>query len=306
LPEYAKIRGSKRQLWIGAFVLFGLSASANLASPLYPHFQHALGMSDPMMTALYATYVLSCLPSLLLFGSAADAFGRKPVLVVSVVLVALGTALFGLTGLGMIGLFMGRVLVGVGLGLGTGAGIALMVEASPARRVWLGSTLATMAFVLGAGAGPILAGSIAQYAEFPLVTPFLVMAGVLTVSTVLVAIMPLHRPFTRQRWRPTWPAVPGPMRVSFNIAAITGFIGWAALGLFLALLPSMAAEILPNSRSVGVRAHRRRRARRVDGQPSAGPEVPAPRRPDDRADAHGSRRRTAAELESARARGQPQ
>lgn len=247
MPEYAKIRGSRRQLWIGAIVLFGLSAAANLASPLYPLFQQSLGMSDPTMTALYATYVLSCLPSLLLFGSAADAFGRKPVLVVAIVLVILGTTLFGLASGEVIGLFLGRMLIGIGLGLGTGAGIALMVEASPVRRVWLGSTLATMAFVLGTGAGPILSGAIAQYAEAPLITPFVVMAAFLTVSAVLAAVMPLHRPFTRQRWRPTWPAVPGPMRVSFNIAAITGFIGWAALGLFLALLPSMAAEILPTS-----------------------------------------------------------
>ncbi len=37
------------------------------------------------------------------------------------------------------------------------------------------------------------------------------------------------------------------MRTSFNIAALTGFIGWTALGLFLALLPSMAQSIIPNS-----------------------------------------------------------
>src|SRR5699024_3596914 len=43
------------------------------------------------------------------------------------------------------------------------------------------------------------------------------------------------------------PSVPGPMRTSFNIAALTGFVGWTALGLFLALLPSMAQSVLPKS-----------------------------------------------------------
>ncbi|WP_231939431.1 hypothetical protein [Brevibacterium siliguriense] len=37
------------------------------------------------------------------------------------------------------------------------------------------------------------------------------------------------------------------MRTSFNIATLTGFIGWTALGLYLALLPSMAQPIIPNS-----------------------------------------------------------
>src|SRR5699024_7900234 len=96
MPEYARIRGSRRQLWFGGLVLLVLSAAANMASPLYPLLQETYGMSETTMTGLYATYVLSCLPSLLLFGSAADAFGRKPVLLAAIGLVVLGTAGFGL------------------------------------------------------------------------------------------------------------------------------------------------------------------------------------------------------------------
>lgn len=250
MPEYARIIGSKRQLWIGAAVLFTLSAAANLASPLYPLFQESLSMTDQTMTALYAAYVLSCLPSLLMFGSAADAFGRKPVLLAAIGCVSVGTGLFAFGTVGVAGLFAGRILLGIGLGLGTGAGIALMVEASPARRPWMGSTLATMSFVLGAGAGPILAGAITEASAArgaghgSLTAPFVVMLGMLIVTAVLVFILRLHRPLTRQRWRPTWPAVPGPMRASFNIAAITGLLGWASLGLFLALLPSMSESVI--------------------------------------------------------------
>ncbi len=247
LAENARIRGTRRQLWFGALVLLILSAAANMASPLYPLLQEAHGMSESMMTSLYATYVFSCLPSLLLFGSAADAFGRKPVLLAAIALVGFGTAVFGIETAGIAGLFIGRALVGIGLGLGTGAGIALMVEASPARRVWLGSTLATISFVLGSGLGPILAGVVSSLSTAPLALPFLVMVFLIVIVMVLIAMMPLQRPITRQRWRPTWPSVPGAMRTSFNIAALTGFIGWTALGLFLALLPSMAQSIIPSS-----------------------------------------------------------
>ena len=253
MPEYARIRGSRRQLWVGAAVLFTLSAAANLASPLYPLYQQVYSMTDPTMTALYASYVISCLPSLLLFGSAADAFGRKPVLLASIGLVSVGTAMFAFDTIGVSGLFVGRILTGIGLGLGTGAGIALMVEASPARRAWLGSTMATMSFVLGTGAGPIIAGALTQTATSVgpaagvLALPFFAMLGLLLVTAVLVLVLRFHRPITRQRWRPTWPSVPGPMRSSFNIAAVTGLLGWAALGLFLALLPSMTESAISES-----------------------------------------------------------
>ena len=246
MPEYARIRGSRRQLWIGAAVLFTLSAAANLASPLYPLYQQTYSMADSTMTALYASYVISCLPSLLLFGSAADAFGRKPVLSAAIGLVSVGTAMFAFDTVGVSGLFAGRVLTGIGLGLGTGAGIALMVEASPARRPWLGSTVATMSFVLGTGAGPILAGGLTEATE-SLTVPFFAMLGLLLCTAALVLVLRIHKPITRQRWRPTWPSVPGPMRSSFNIAAVTGLLGWAALGLFLALLPSMTESAIPQS-----------------------------------------------------------
>jgi len=241
------VEGSRHQLWVGAAVLFTLSAAANLASPVYPVYQQIYSMSDWTMTALYAAYIVSCLPSLLLFGSAADALGRRPVLLAAIGCVGLGTAMFAVDAVGTLGLFAGRVLLGVGLGLGTGAGIALMVEASPLRRPWLGSTSATVSFVLGAGAGPILAGALAQSAGAVLTVPSLVMLGLLGVNAAIVLALRMHRPADRRRWRPTRPSVPAQMRLSFSIAAVTGFLGWAALGIFLALLPSMAESAIPGS-----------------------------------------------------------
>lgn len=243
----AKFHGSPHQLWVGAIVLFTLSAAVNLASPLYPLYQQSYAMSDWTMTALYAAYIASALPSLLIFGSAADALGRKPVLLTAIGVVGLGTLMFTLDSAGILSLFAGRVLMGIGLGLGTGAGIALMVEASPVRRPWLGSTTATFSFVLGAGAGPIIAGALAEITSGVLTVPFSAMLGLLAVSAALVSVLRMHKPLTRQRWRPTRPSVPSGMRVNFNIAAITGFLGWAALGLFLALLPSMAESAIPDS-----------------------------------------------------------
>src|SRR5699024_9130115 len=129
----AGAKGSAHQLWVGAAVLFTLSAAADMASPLYPMYQQHDAISAWTMTALDAAYVASCVPALVLFGSAADALGRKPVLLAAIGCAGVGTLLFAISSIGIFGLFAGRILLAIGLGLGTGAGIALMVEASPNR-----------------------------------------------------------------------------------------------------------------------------------------------------------------------------
>lgn len=232
------------QLWVGALVLASLSAAANMASPLYPTYQQAYDMSEMTMTALYATFAASALPALLLFGSAADALGKRPVLLGGLVCAAAGTGLFAADIAGVPGLFLARVLLGIGLGLGTGAGIALLVEASPLSRPSLGSTLATVAFVAGTGAGPGMAGVVAEFSGATTTAPFVIMLGVLGLATAAVGLLRVQRPQLRQRWRPTWPAVPAATRSSFSIAAVSGFLGWSAVGVFLALLPSVAESVL--------------------------------------------------------------
>ncbi|MGO1948121.1 MAG: MFS transporter [Mycobacteriaceae bacterium] len=236
--------GTARQLWTGALVLAVLSAAANMASPLYPAFQNLHGMSDTTMTMLYATFALTSVASLLVFGSAADSLGRRPVLIAGIIVTALGTAFFAVDLGGTPGLFLGRVLLGVGLGLGTGAGMALTVEAAPLSRPWLGSTLGTVAFVAGTGAGPGMAGVVSAAMGGSLMVPFLIMLVLLAGSAAAVLALPRHRPVIRQRWRPAWPTVPTPMRATFAVAAATGFLGWCAVGVFLALLPSTAEQVL--------------------------------------------------------------
>jgi MFS family permease len=239
----AATKGSPRQMWTGALVLAVLSAAANMASPLYPAFQDLHRMSDTTMTLLYATFAVTSIAALLVFGSAADSLGRRPVLVAGLIVTALGTALFATEASGTPALFLGRVLLGIGLGLGTGAGMALIVEASPVDRPEFGSTLATVAFVAGTGGGPGLAGVISAWTG-SITVPFTLMVVMLLICTAGVLFLPGHRPVVRQRWHPTWPTIPAPMRNSFTVAAGSGFFGWCAVGVFLALLPSTAEEVL--------------------------------------------------------------
>ncbi|AYY13808.1 MFS transporter [Actinobacteria bacterium YIM 96077] len=238
-----RVRSTAREMWIAAGVLATLSAAANMASPLYPTYQQALGISDLAVTLLYATYALASVPSLLLFGPAADAFGRKPVLALGVTCAAIGTLPFAVAE-HVAWLFAGRLLLGVALGLATGAGVAMMIEREPSGNRARGSLLATLSFIGGTGAGPLLTGVLAQYAPAPTVLPFVVMLAVLLAVGVSLAWVPGGVLVRGQRWRPTRPSVPHHLRTTFVVAGTTGFLGWAVVGIFLALLPSVAESVL--------------------------------------------------------------
>lgn len=230
-------------MWIAAGVLATLSAAANMASPLYPTYQQSLGISELTVTLLYATYALTSVPSILLFGPAADAFGRKPVMVLGVACAAAGTLLFAVAH-HVTWLFAGRILLGAALGLATGAGVATMIEREPSGNRVRGSLLATLSFVGGTGAGPLLTGVLAQYAPAPTVLPFLAMLAILLTVGASLTWLPGGVLVRGQRWRPTRPHVPARLRTTFIVAGTTGFLGWAVVGIFLALLPSVAQNVL--------------------------------------------------------------
>lgn len=234
------------RMWVAGTAVATMSAAVNMASPLYPVLARQLQMPDAMMTALYATFAVTAVFSLLLFGSLADVIGRQPALTIGLVLTLAGTALFAIEG-SIVVLFAGRVLLGIGLGLGTGAAIAIMVESSPGISPARGSTWATIAFVAGSAAGPMMTGILAQYSSDTTV-PFFMMLAVICLVIALVLTMYGGRRPGKARWRPVRPAVPAEMRRTFAVAAMTGFVAWSIVGVFLALLPSMAeaATTTPN------------------------------------------------------------
>lgn len=237
-------QGRKREVRTAAYLLVVLTVGAYLPSPLYPAYQGAFGFDDLTMTLIYATFALVSAPALLLFGPASDAFGPRVVLRASVVAAALASACFALAA-GPVLLFAGRATQGVALGAATGAATGMITERAPGGNRGRGSVLASMAFVSGTAAGPVVAGVLAQYAPAPLVSPYLGHLVLLAIGWHLVSGLPTSAA-PPHRWRPTRPRVPAGMRLRFGIAAATGFLAWGTVGLFLAVIPtalSRAAQI---------------------------------------------------------------
>lgn len=223
-----------------------LTAGAYLPGPLYPHYQRLFGYDDLVMTLLFATFALVSGPTLLLCGPAADVVGPRPVLRSSVLLAAVGSGCF-LLAPGPAWLFAGRVSQALALGAATGAAQALMTRhRHPAARVG-GPLLAGLAFAAGTAAGPAVSGVLAQYAPAPLVTPYLLHLVLLAwVWHLMRRNVPEPEPGTcegaRRRWRPARPQLPSALRPLFVVAGLAGFLAWAVVGIYLALLPALLAR----------------------------------------------------------------
>lgn len=237
-------RERAREVRAAVYLLVVLTVGAYLPTPLYPGYQQTFGFSDLTMTLIFATFALVTAPALLFFGPAADALGRRVVLRASVIAAALASGCFALAA-GPEWLFVGRATQGVALGAATAAATALIAERAPDGNRSRASVVASMAFVGGTAAGPLVAGVLAEYAPLPLLLPYLAHLVLLGIGWLCVSALPASGA-RASRWRPTRPHVPAGMRLRLGTAAAVGFLAWTVAGLFLAVIPAVlgrAAQI---------------------------------------------------------------
>jgi MFS family permease len=227
-------------LWLAWLVLI---AGANLASPLYHVYAARFGFSPLALTAIFSTYAIVLVPALVLFGRLSDRFGRRPVLACGLGTACAGLLLFAFAE-GEAWLYTARAVQGLAVAMVSGPATAALVELDPdgnRRRAALGAGLAQ---TLGSAVGPIFAGSLAEFAPYPLKLSYLVFLGLTVAAGVVVLRLPEPGRGTHEPWRPQWPRVPGEIRRPFLRVALTGGVGWAALSLYLSIVPSYAASLL--------------------------------------------------------------
>jgi MFS family permease len=219
-----------------SFALGLLIVGTNIPSPLYSVYEHRFGFSALTITMIVAIYVAFLVPTLLLFGSLADHVGLRRILVPSIMLAAAGMAIFALAS-STAWLFIARAVQGVAVGAASGPLTVALVRTEPHGDRARASLLASLMTTGGAGLGPVLAGTLAQYAPWPLLLCYLVELFLLAVAAVAVTTAPAgSRAVGRVQIRR--PQVPAGIRRPFAAASAASFLAWAVAYIVLALVPS--------------------------------------------------------------------
>lgn len=231
----------RRSFVAGAYAIAIILASSNLLTPLYATYRRIFHFSPLTLTLIFATYVLTLIPALLLFGPLADAIGRRPLLLAGLLSTAVASLVLAIAP-ATSWLFAARAFQGLGVGMISGAGSAALIELEGDNKR---AALVTSAAVTGgAAAGALLAGILAQYAPAPLILCYLVSLGLIVLAILGVSSMvePLPRA-QRRPWRPHLPQLP-PARWPFLIATAVFAFAVGVNALFLTLIPSYMTTVL--------------------------------------------------------------
>jgi MFS family permease len=215
-----------------------------LPTPLYPLYEKTFDFGELVTTVVFATYAIGVVAALLLFGHWSDQVGRRPMLQAGLAASGLSAIVFLLAGaLGW--LFVGRMLSGLSAGILTGTATATIVDLAPQHGKARASLIAAAVNMGGLGAGPLLAGILAQYAPLPLTLCFLI--DLVLVALAVLGVRAVTEPVRHAstlRPRPQRITVPIEIRGVFTRAVIAGFAGFAVLGLFTAVSPAFLGTVL--------------------------------------------------------------
>jgi DHA1 family tetracycline resistance protein-like MFS transporter len=150
--------------------------------PVLPFYVQGFGVSDSIVTILFAVYALLSFLSAPLLGSLSDKIGRRPVLLISIASSALGWLIFA-SAKSIWVLFIGRIIDGLAAGNITSVQSALADIAKSDKERTLNMGLFGALFGIGFIIGPALGGLLSKIST---TTPFW-FVGILALSNVIFA-----------------------------------------------------------------------------------------------------------------------
>lgn len=185
-----------------ATMLAGLSMlgpfSIDAYLPAFPNIQADLKASQLEVQQTLSIYMLAFAGMVLWHGALSDAFGRRNIILVSLILFAIGT--FGCAASHSVHyLWIFRIMQGVSAGAGVVVGRAIIRDLyadAPAARLL---SLVTMIFTIAPAIAPILGGFIVEYSDWR--TIFLALLGY-TVALFIWCYRKLPEPLPPERRQP--------------------------------------------------------------------------------------------------------
>ena len=231
--------------WTVAAALAVIYLVSNLPTPLYVVYQERFGFSQLMLTLVYSAYVAGTVVTMLFLGRLSDQIGRRPVLLVSLLLSGGAAALF-LAAQSTAWLFPARIASGLAIALASGASTAWVVELEPRGDKGRGTRIAIGANDVGLALGPLFAGVLADFAPHPLRLPYWIFLGLLVPAGLLALVTREtgeQEPLGQVSLRPRL-GVPREKRRAFVAPAVGAFAAFAVLGFYSALIPTLLGKEL--------------------------------------------------------------
>jgi len=240
-----------RRAWLSDKAAFGLLASLAMSflagssapTPLYGSYQAHWGFSPIITTVAFGIYALAVLGSLLTVGRLSDHVGRRPVLLVAVLVQALTMLLFATVD-GVGALLTARVVQGLSTGGALGAIGAGLVDLDRSR----GTLANSVAPMIGTATGGIGSGLLVQYLPAPEQLVYLVLGVVFVAQAVGVWLMPepaSTRPGALASLKPQL-RLPAELRAPMLIAAPLLIASWAFVGFYGSLGPALLKRLFGN------------------------------------------------------------
>jgi MFS family permease len=245
-PSIARSTAVTRFIAI-AFALGVTMAGATLASPLYPLYEHTLGISSGGVTVVYSSYMAGALLALLLLSHLSDHVGFVRTLRISVLLLIAGLGASAAAHSLQL-LALGRFAIGVSAGIASSAATAGLIALEPPGKVKRAQLVGSIMNIVGLGFGPFAGGVVAQVLPHPLLTPYLVFGIAATIALLALVLHPADSDVSPIRtFRPALRFhVPHASALRpFALASLTTFAGYTLFSLFGSLAPAFLGDLLP-------------------------------------------------------------